>query len=183
MSDATATQTASAKEQWWVPLVLGIIVILLGLLLLAHPAETSIWIAWAVGIYWFITGVINLVMLFVDRTMWGWKLAIGILGILAGLVVIDALSKTPLIATVGLASIYVWILGLQGLVIGIVEIVQAFRGAGWGVGILGALSVLFGGFLLFNPFPASLALPVVFGILGIAAGIAAIVMAFRVKNA
>ena len=180
---AVATSAGSNDSGWWVPLVMGIVAICLGLLMFAHPAETSIWIAWLVGIYWFISGVMNLVSLFVDRTQWGWKLALGILGIVAGMVVLDAMGSKPLLATVGLATIYVWVLGLQGIIFGIIQIIQAFQGAGWGVGILGVISLLFGGFLLKNPFPASLALPWVFAVFAIAGGIAAIVLAFRVKNA
>jgi uncharacterized membrane protein HdeD (DUF308 family) len=168
---------------WWVPLVMGIVSVCLGLLLLGHPAETSIWIAWLVGVFWFIGGIVKLCTLFVDRTQWGWKLFGGIIGILAGLVVLDAMSSKPLAGTVGLATIYVFVLGIQGIVYGVIELIQAFQGAGWGVGILGAVSILFGGFLLFNPFPASLALPWVFAVFAIAGGIAAMVMAFKLKKA
>jgi uncharacterized membrane protein HdeD (DUF308 family) len=184
MSDSTANmQDASAQSMWWMPLVMGIVAIFFGLLLLAHPAETSIWVAWLIGIYWFVGGIMNLVLVFVDKQHWGWRLALGILGLLAGFVVLDAMSKTPLLATIGLAGIYVFILGIQGVVYGVIEIIQAFRGAGWGVGTLGVLSVLFGGWLLFNPFLAGLALPWVVAIFAIVGGIAAIVMAFKVKNA
>ena len=47
----------SVSSAWWAPLVMGIVSICFGLLLLAHPAETSIWVAWIVGIWWFISGV------------------------------------------------------------------------------------------------------------------------------
>jgi len=162
---------------------MGIVAIVFGLLLLSHPAETSIWVAWLIGIYWFISGIMNLVSLFIDRTQWGWKLVLGLLGIFAGMVVLDAMSKTPLLATVGLATIYVFVLGIQGIVFGVVQLIQAFQGGGWGVGILGGLSILFGIFLVKNPLPASLALPWVFAIFAIVGGIAAIVMAVKVKNA
>ncbi len=180
---AVGTQAGSADSQWWVPLVMGIISIIFGLMLLSHPAETSIWVAWIIGIYWLIGGVMNLVSLFVDRTQWGWKLALGILGIFAGMVVIDAMGKAPLLATVGLAAIYVWILGLQGIIYGFIQLVMAFKGGGWGVGILGVLSIVFGGLIMTNAVVASLALPWVFGIFAIAGGIAAIVIATRLKKA
>lgn len=184
MANGTATaDAASVEARWWMPLVMGIVAICFGLLLLAHPAETSIWVAWLIGIYWFIGGVMHLFMLFVDRTMWGWKLTIGILGILAGLVVLDAMSANPLLTTIGLASIYVWILGLQGIINGIIQLVMAFKGGGWGIGILGVLSIVFGGFLIANAVRASLVLPWVVAIFAIVGGIAAIFMAFRLKSA
>jgi len=115
--------------------------------------------------------------------MWGWKLFAGVLGILAGMVVLDAMGSKPLVATIGLASIYVWILGIQGVIYGVIELVQAFKGGGWGMGILGTLSILFGAFLIGNAVQASLVLPWVFAIFAIAGGISAIVMAFRLKKA
>jgi uncharacterized membrane protein HdeD (DUF308 family) len=178
----TANDLGDVSEAWWVPLVLGIIVVIFGLLLLSHPAETSVWVAFLVGFWWLAGGVINLITLFVDRTLWGWKLIGGILGVLAGLIVIDAASSTPLLAAIGLGAFYVIILGIQGMIIGLVEVAKAFSGGGWGVGILGVLSFLFGLFLVYNPFAAALALPVVFGTLALVFGIAAIVMAFRVRS-
>ncbi len=187
MSDSTSTVEAgrspSVDSIWWVPLAMGIVAIGMGLLLLAHPAETSIWIAWLIGVYWFIGGVVKLCTLFIDRTMWGWKLFAGVLGILAGMVVLDAMGSKPLAATIGLASIYVWILGIQGVIYGVIELVQAFKGAGWGTGILGVLSILFGAFLIGNAVQASLVLPWVFAVFAIAGGISAIVMAFKLKKA
>ncbi len=183
---ASSTAVSAGRpddSMWWAPLVMGIVAIGLGLLLLAHPAETSKWIAWLVGVYWFIGGIVKLCTLFVDRTMWGWKLFAGILGIFAGMVVVDGMANAPLLTTVGLAAIYVWVLGIQGIIYGVVELIMAFKGGGWGVGILGVVSILFGGFLIFNPVVAGLALPWVFAIFAIAGGIAAIVMAFKLKNA
>ena len=56
-----------------------------------------------------------------------------------------------------------------------------FKGAGWGVGILGAISILFGILLLANYMKFTISLPWAVGILAIVGGIAAIVMAFRLK--
>jgi uncharacterized membrane protein HdeD (DUF308 family) len=60
-------------------------------------------------------------------------------------------------------------------------IIRGFQGAGWAAILLGALSIILGIFILSNIWMAALALPWVFGILAIIGGIAAIVMAFRVK--
>lgn len=185
MADAAVATKydTSGESAWWAPLVMGIIAILFGILLLAHPAESSIWVAWLIGIYWFIGGVMNLVLMFIDRTQWGWRLVIGLLGLFAGWMVMDAMSKAPLLATIGLAGVYVVVLGIEGIFYGILELVMAFKGAGWGTGILGAISILFGVLLLRTPILAGLALPWVFGVFAVVGGIAAIFMAFRLKNA
>jgi uncharacterized membrane protein HdeD (DUF308 family) len=67
--------------------------------------------------------------------------------------------------------------------IGIIGLIQAFQGAGWGAGILGVLSILFGLLLITSAFVASLTLPFIFGILGIVGGLAALVIAFQMRSA
>jgi len=62
---------------------------------------------------------------------------------------------------------------------GVSKIVMAFRGAGWGQGILGVLVTILGVAVLFNAFIAGIALPIVLGIVSIIGGLAAIVLAFR----
>ena len=62
---------------------------------------------------------------------------------------------------------------------GVSKIVMAFRGAGWGQGILGVLVTILGVVVLFNTFITGIALPIVLGIFSIIGGLAAIVLAFR----
>jgi len=73
-------------------------------------------------------------------------------------------------------------LGIGGIIMGIVNLVQAFSGAGWGVGILGVLSIIFGIILLGNTVIAVALLPWVLGFTFIFGGIAAVVMAFRLRT-
>jgi len=175
--------TSSAIEQpvrfpWWATLIQGIFAILIGILLLTYPGATTLVIVQFVGIYWLVTGIFSLVGIFIDQSMWGWKLFAGIIGILAGLTIM----RHPLWSTIMLPTVLVIFLGIDGLIIGAVGIFAAFKGGGWGAGILGALSMLFGLILLFSPFVTALALPWVYGVLGIAGGIAAIFAAFRQRG-
>ena len=73
--------------------------------------------------------------------------------------------------------------GFLGLFYGIVALIGAFTGKGWGVGILGLLSIIFGGLILAEPVAATIAVPFVFGLIGIVFGFAAIVGAFMVRSA
>jgi len=109
--------------------------------------------------------------------MWGWKLFSGIIGILAGIAII----QYPLWASFLVPTVMVWVFGFFGVAIGIIGLIQAFQGAGWGAGILGVLSILFGILLLTNAFIASFTLPFIFGILAIVGGLAALVMAFQMR--
>jgi len=176
------TTTSAIQEPagfpWWAVLIQGIFSIIIGILLLAYPGATMLVIVQFIGIYWLITGIFSLVGIFMDRSMWGWKLFAGIIGVLAGF----AIMRHPLWSTFMLPTVLVIFLGIDGLIIGAVGIFGAFKGGGWAAGILGALSMLFGLILLFSPFVAALALPWVYGVLGIAGGIAALFVAFRQRS-
>jgi uncharacterized membrane protein HdeD (DUF308 family) len=175
---AEATMTSEERiVPWWVVLIEGIAAIIIGVLLLANPRVTTAVLIQFLGIYWFIVGIIDIVRIFMDSSMWGWKLFSGIIGILAGIAII----QYPLWATLLVPAVLVWVFGFFGIIIGIIGLIQAFQGAGWGAGILGVLSILFGLLLIFNAFVASLTLPFIFGILGIVGGLAALVMAFRMR--
>jgi uncharacterized membrane protein HdeD (DUF308 family) len=178
-SEAAVAPVASDRmgTPWWVALIAGIALTITGLLLLSAPASTLVVIIQFLGIYWLIDGIVRLVSIFIDRSGWGWKLLIGILGIFAGIVII----QHPLWSAILLPATLVIYLGVMGLVIGIAEVVMAFRGAGWGTGILGVVSVLFGLLLLFNPLAGAIALPFVLGGLAIVGGIATTIMSFKMR--
>jgi len=166
------------QTYWWLVLLQGIAALILGILLLTNPAATAVILVQFLGIWWFVGGLFDIVGIFLDRTAWGWKLFSGILGIIAGLLILNH----PLWATVLIPTTLVLIVGIFGIVIGIVSLIRAFQGAGWGTGVLGVLSILFGLVLVANPLLAAIGLPWVLGIFGIVGGFAAIVMAFRLRS-
>ena len=153
---------------------------IIGIFLLTAPGITLLFLVQVTGFFWLIGGILRIVSIFIDSSSWGWKLLVGILGVLAGIVVL----QHPVWSTLLLPAIYVIILGVQGIISGVVSMVIAFRGEGWGIGILGALSIVFGIVLLLNPFFIGVAvLPFVLGAFALIGGIAAIVMAFRARSA
>ena len=164
---------------WWLFLLQGIAGIILGLMLVTAPGETTVAFVAFLGFYWLIMGILALVRVFVDRSVpWIWSLLIGIIGILAGLSVI----KHPLLAAIGVPTAIVIILGVQGVVMGVLEIIGAFTGGGIGSFIVGAIYAIVGLLLLGSPVAAALAVPLVFGVLLLVQGVALIVLAFRVRT-
>ncbi len=142
----TATFLETKQHPWWLHLMGGILNVVIGLLLLTTPVKTVVLLVLALGIYFLVSGIFTLVGMFVDHSAWGWKLFIGIVSILAGMVVL----RHPLISAVEVPMIIILILGVQGLITGIMLLALAFKGGGWGSGILGALSVIFGIILIIN---------------------------------
>ena len=178
MTTEEALELETKQVHWWLVLIEGIVAILLGGLLLVRPGFTWVAMIWVLGLYWFIKGIFMIVSIFLDRSMWGWKLFSGIVGILAGIIII----QHPVGGTVVVSATFIILMGIGGLVMGIINLIQAFSGAGWGVGILGVLAILLGIFLLANTFVSALALPWVTAIFLLIGGIAAIVMAFQLKT-
>jgi len=152
--------------------------LILGLFLISSPAMTTVVLVTFIGPWWLVDGIFSLISMFVDSAAWGLKLALGILGILAGIYVL----RHPLWASVLLVTFVVILLGIQGLIAGILHLVHGFRGGGWGSVVLGTLYVIFGLALLANVYVAALSLPIVLGIFGIVGGIILIVVSFRVRG-
>jgi uncharacterized membrane protein HdeD (DUF308 family) len=132
-----------------------------------------------VGIYWLIAGIFRIISIFIDSTLWGWKLFAGAIGIIAGVIIL----QHPIGGGFAVAAAIVLILGIQGIILGTIGIISAFQGAGWGAGLMGALSVILGIFLLANWAEFTVITPVVVGIFMIIGGIVAIVASFQLKSA
>jgi len=177
----TAVQPAqSVKQFWWIALLQGICAIIIGALLVAEPAETFLALIPLIGIYWLVIGILSLVRVFIDRSVpWIFSLLTGIIGVLAGIVVL----RHPLWAAIMIPTVLVIVLGVQGLVMGIIEIIEGFRGGGVWSFVLGIINILIGLLLLGRPYAAALAVPLVFGILLLVEGAFLIVWAFRVRTA
>ncbi|MEI2691692.1 MAG: DUF308 domain-containing protein [Anaerolineae bacterium] len=186
----TAEALAAPKPvKWWFPLVQGILSIVVGLLFLMQPVATSKTAVGLLGLYWLILGILDLFSLFRDRTAWGWKLFTGIIGILAGGLIVsnflgsNAGTMDRLLTTAVLGVTFAIVIGTLGIIYGIVMLIAAFRGAGLGAGILGALTIVFGILILTNPIQTALGLPFVIGIWLLIGGIFLIIAAFRARSA
>ena len=173
---ATVAARVDQSNIWWVFLLQGIAALIFGGLLLTAPAATLLAMTVFLGLYLLFIGVLELVRVFVDRSQpWIWSLLIGILGIVAGIVVLNH----PVLAAIALPTTVVIYLGVVSLVMGVAGIIGGFTGGGIGSFLLGAVSVLIGLLLLGAPMTTALAVPFVFGILLLIEGIALIVFAFR----
>jgi uncharacterized membrane protein HdeD (DUF308 family) len=178
---ATVTAVAPVPPSaWWVVLLEGIAALVIGILLITDTEQTVFTLVLFLGIWWFIGGLFDLISLFIDRTQWGWKLFSGILGLIAGLIVI----RHPMWAAVLVPATLVWVLGFFGIFIGIMALVRAFQGAGLGTGILGVISIVLGVILLgANIGVAAFTIIYIAAIWAIIGGVFAIIYAFRVREA
>lgn len=181
----TATGEALSRkplsEAWWIFLLQGIATLILGLLLLISPGMTLVVLVTFMGIWWLVGGIFSIVGIFLpDRSVpWGWFLFNGILGILAGIAVLNH----PLLATVLIPTVLVIFIAVDGIIFGVIGLIQAFQGGGLGSGVWGVISIIFGIILLTRPLAAAGVVPIVAGIFGLIGGVALIVLALRLRNA
>ena len=101
--------------------LLGVLSIIIGLWAVRHVLITLLALTVFLGIYWIVSGVIDIFTTIAHREMpeRGWSAVMGILSALAGIIVL----AYPGLTLLGLAVI----LGIWLLVFGIMEITAAFR--------------------------------------------------------
>lgn len=107
-------------------IVLGVLYVIAGVIAMANTAQTAAWlavfIAVFIGIMWVVEGAVTLSNLGASSSR-GWSLFFGILSIVAGVV----LLISPLWAALFLAF-FIWLyVGVSLVVLGVVQIVRAFR--------------------------------------------------------
>src|SRR5690349_4934391 len=162
-ADTSESMAREIEIAWWVVLLQGIAALIIGFLLITETGATLATLTILLGIYWFVLGIFDLVRMFSEPAGWGWKLLSGIVGILAGLVLI----RHPLWSAAIGTSVLVWIVGALGVVYGVVAIIRAITGAGWGMALAGILSILLGLVLLFHTATTVVVLVYTAGVLAI----------------
>ena len=174
----TYAESEGATFPWWLVLLEGIFAGIFGLLLLSAPTATLLFLVQVFGFYLFLGGIFRVVSLFTDSSSWGWKLVGGLLGIIAGIAVL----QHPILSTVIVPTYIIYIIGFIAIAEGVIELIAAFQGSGWGLGILGILRIIFGIILVSNPLLGVLALPIVLGALMLVGGIFAVVVSLRMRS-
>ena len=178
----TATSSGFSTEfravPWWVVLLEGIAAIIIGILFLAYPARTLFFVVQVLGWYWLIVGIINIFSIFMDKSNWGWKLLSGIIGIIAGLIIIGY----PLLSGILVPSALAILIGIMGLVIGCISLLQGFKGGGWGAAIIGVLTIILGLLIIASPMVSAVMLMYLGAFFAIAGGIVAIYFAFKMRK-
>ena len=123
----TASQVQTKQRPWWLTLMTGILLVIVGAILLWSPAkakvDTYMVLVAVLGIFWLVQGILDIVSIFIDYSMWGWKLFIGIISIAAG----GYILAYPVAAALVLPQIFALIMGIWGLMYGITLLIMAFR--------------------------------------------------------
>ncbi len=181
MAETYSAEVYKAEVQlvpWWVILLEGLAALIIGIMLIANPVGTTILLVQILGWYWLITGILTLVLLFMDRTDMIWKLISGILGIIVGILII----ANPYISGAIVPATLIILVGILAICFGAVSLFWALK-TGWAAAIMGVLSIIFGLLLLGSPYIGIVMLVYLLAILGIVGGIVTIYMAFKLRSA
>jgi uncharacterized membrane protein HdeD (DUF308 family) len=165
-------------KKWWVLMLRGVLLIIIGILSFVAPAT---WIFF-VAAYMLIDGMVMLFSGFGDEPpgQSRWPLIIfGILGLIAGLIIL----WNPELG--GLTLTYV--IAIWAIIGGILTIISALRlreeiDNEWWLVISGVLGIIFGILVFQNVLAGFLAIATVFGVFAILMGILSVVLSFRVRD-
>lgn len=166
------------SKKWWVLALRGVLLIVMGILAFQY------WdfLVTLIGAYMLIDGIGILWASFgpqpTGQSRWP-LLLVGILGIVAGLIVIG----NPLFS----ALIIVWVIAAWAVVVGLLEIISAITlrkeiDNEWWMILTGVLTVIFGVLAYMNPVAAGRAIQTIFAIFAIIGGIFSLALAFRVRS-
>lgn len=179
MEEVEIQEVDIVTSSWWSFLIRGIVALAFGIVMIAYPSATAKTFFWIFGLFVLVYGLIDLIRGIVrlfKKEKWFATFAWGAVSFVIGGIILGHLDK----ATAGLLWVMAILVGIWVIVLGIVELAAAFdlppgTGRGW-IGILGAISIIFGIIILVYPFGSVYALMVIIGIYAIIAGIFDIVM-------
>jgi uncharacterized membrane protein HdeD (DUF308 family) len=172
----------TVARHWWIVLVRGIFAVLLGIVALAVPAVTALALALLFGAYALVDGLVAIVAAFrMSRTggKWGWLMAEGVLGVLFGIAALAFPGITLLLL--------VYIVAGWAIVTGVTAISTAWRvraeiAGEWLWMLVGALSIVFGILVIFEPGAGLFAVVYTFAFYAILTGIAFIGLSLRLRS-
>lgn len=170
-------------KHWYLPLILGIIFIAIGVYAIITPTATYLSLSVLFSVTFLITGMLEIIFSISFRKQldgWGWSLATGILSFIIGVLLIlnPEISIVTLPLFVGFVVLYHSMMAIAWSI----EL-QSFKVSNWGwLLFTGILGVIFSFILLWNPLFAGLTVAVFTGIALITIGIFHIHFSIELKK-
>ncbi|TWU41767.1 HdeD family acid-resistance protein [Novipirellula artificiosorum] len=169
---------------WWLPLLRGIFLILLGLYAFLSPGMTIAALAQVLGFFLILDGVIAVIAGITGEVpSRGWIIIRGLVAIVIGIFVF----ANPVIVAGLTAMTIMYLIAFSAIFTGVMEIISTIRDhkeieGDFGFILGGILSIVFGVLLLMSPFFFGMVMVRVLGIAAIVVGIAMATLAFRLKG-
>lgn len=155
----------------------GITALIFGMILLVRQEAAIGVVALLIGLWWLIQGAFLVFSILIDREDFWWKLVVGLVGVIAGVVVL----ANPVQGGEFLGSALAVVLGILGLLVGVFAIIGGFRGGGLSSWAFGAVSGAVGLLLIVYPQGSFSTLVTILALILIVQGLAATVLAVTAR--
>ena len=184
MSNLSAAEaSAAARRVWWVPVVRGVFLLILGGVMLANPLWSVTALVWIFGFFAVLDGIVAIAEWFTQRKEAGagWWLLTGIVSLVIGLVAMFFSEKT--------ATVIFWLIAIWVLLVGILQIIAAViryraKDEFWSwILASGLTSFLIGLLLITHPQTSVKVVVVILGLFAFVAGVLLVVGGFAFKTA
>ncbi|RMI04644.1 HdeD family acid-resistance protein [Cellulomonas triticagri] len=173
---------AALRSVWWLPVLRGVLLIVLGLLLLVEPLGTLVALVWVFGVFAVADGVVVLLqaLLARGRPGFGWVIAQALVSIGFGALIMLWPGVTALVLYY-LLALWLLVLGVTALVVAATQ--YRARDLAWvGTLMLGLIGFLFGLLLAIKPQDSVSVILTVYGLFAFVAGAVVVVTGFATRS-
>lgn len=170
------------RSVWWLPVLRGLLMIVLGLLLLVEPLGTLVALVWVFGVFAVVDGAVVLMqaLLARGRPGFGWLVAEGVVSIGFGVVIMLWPDVTALVLFY-LLALWVLVLGVTAVVVAVTQ--YRARDLAWaGTLVFGLIAFLFGLLLAIKPQGTVDVIVTVYGLFAFVAGVVMVVSGFATRS-
>lgn len=186
MSEEKGLVRQFCSEAWWLVLLRGIALLILGGLLLSKPGITVLVLVQFLGAYFFVDGIFSVFKSIKGRKYmqgWGWGIFMGALEILAGIIVFGH----PLASTILTAGFLVYWVAFMAILFGIFGIITGIQVRKEVKGecamiVGGVLAIIFGLILIMNPKASVVVYLTIMGVVAVIGGIIQIFASFKLRK-
>ncbi|MCY4377243.1 MAG: DUF308 domain-containing protein [Spirochaetaceae bacterium] len=187
MNTVDRSSREHGSHGWWAHLLWGISVVVLGVLLIARPVGKAVFLVQVMAVFWLVGGAIDVIHAMVARDKgWGWSLIGGVIGMLAGFVILGH----PIVGAVLTVATLFLVAAFAAIVTGVMNMLggspraKKRSGASWSLGrfFRGLLQVVIGVFMLWHPILGTLTFSTALGLVAIVGGAAATALALRARS-
>lgn len=173
----------TAVKQWYLPLIVGILLVILGFYVLATPLTSYLALSFVFSISFLFSGLMEIIFALNNKNDiegWGWYLAGGILNTLFGLLLLSnpAISLATLPFVIGF---FVMFKSVQYLSFALDLKQYGIKNWVW-ILVFSILGMIFSFILLWNPVFAGLTIVIWTGMAIISAGLASCILSFQLKK-
>jgi len=180
--DGDGRLAAVLRSVWWLPVLRGLLMIVLGLLLLVEPLGTLVALVWVFGVFAVVDGAVVLMqaLLARGRPGFGWLVTEGVVSIAFGVVIMLWPGVTALVLFY-LLALWVLVLGVTAVVVAVTQ--YRARDLAWsGTLVFGLVGFLFGLLLAIRPQGTVDVIVTVYGLFAFVAGVVLLVTGFATRS-